>query len=131
MFCLQGDEDPSQRRRAVGDVDPAASKHRGGRSNGTPAREPEAGGGGDTTGTVRAASRDGGRDLFLCDAIGAFIFISSRIGNCTDVVFLCVTERVRNRADAERGRRAAVRGLSRRVRHAGVSGDDCNWHILL
>ena len=87
MFCLQGAEDPSQRRRAVGDVDPAASKHRGGRSNGTPAREPEAGGGGHTTGTVRAASRDGGRDLFLCDAIGAFIFISSRIGNSTDIVF--------------------------------------------
>ena len=90
MFSLQGAEDPSQRRRAVGDVDPAASKHRGGRSNGTPAREPEARGGGHTTGTVRAASGDGGRDLFLCDAIGAFIFISSRIqvGNCTDVVFL-------------------------------------------
>jgi hypothetical protein len=90
MFSLQGAEDPSQRRRAVGDVDTAASKHRGGRSNGTAAREPEARGGGDTTGTVRAASRDGGSDLFLCDAIGAFIFISSRstIGNSTDIVFL-------------------------------------------
>ena len=29
--------------------------------------------------------------MFLCDAIGAFLFISSRIGNCTDVVF-CVLQ---------------------------------------
>ena len=30
--------------------------------------------------------------MFLCDAIGAFIFISSRIGNCSDVVFFVVLQ---------------------------------------